>query len=147
MLAKLFIQYILAVVFGVGMDEGYATLYGTPGDPLDGDVLACQHRPIPQDEALCAHRWLPCGTRIVVMNLERPGLAACRVADRGPYGVASGSGRWRGIIDLTPQAAKNVRLDGRDFVRLLYKLPPPEHKVYDDPTWLSPPIRRRSPAL
>jgi hypothetical protein len=43
--------------------------------------------------------------------------------------------------------ARAVRLDGRDSVRLLYKLPPPGHAVYRDPTYLAPPRRRGSPAL
>lgn len=138
MLAKLFLQYVLAAVFGVGMDEGYATLFGTPGDPHDGNTLACTHQKIPQDELLCAHRWLPCGTKVFVVNLERPGVTSCRVADRGPFGVDHPSGRWRGIIDLAPFAAREVRLDGRDAVRLMYKLPPPEHPVYANPTYLFP---------
>ncbi|MBI4510894.1 MAG: hypothetical protein HY698_14775 [Deltaproteobacteria bacterium] len=145
MLAKLFLQYFMAVVFGIGMDEGYATVFGTPGDPHDGDTLACDRRPIPQDESLCAHRWLPCGTRILVLNLERPGITSCRVADRGPFGVDRGTGRWRGIIDLAPKVARDLRLDGRDLVRLVYKLPPPGHKVYENTAFLTP--RRIGPAL
>jgi len=142
MFAKILLQYILAVVFRVGVDEGYATIYGTPGDPLDGDVLACEPREIPQDESVCAHRWLPCGTKILVVNLEYPGISFCRVADRGPYGVSRRTGRWRGVIDLTPQAAKNVRLHGRDRVRLYYKLPPASHDVYENTAYLTPPKRR-----
>ncbi len=137
MLAKLFIQYILAAVLGVGVDDGYATLYGTPGDPHAGGDMACTHVPVPQDEPLCAHRWLPCGTEVMVLNLERPGAAFCKITDRGPYGVDP-HGRWRGVIDLTPGAASSVKLDGRDAVRLIYKLPKPGHPVYSNTTFLRP---------
>src|SRR5262245_44599767 len=131
MLAKLFLQYVLAAVLGIGVDEGYATKFGTPGDVYDGDTLACGGKEIPQDQPVCAHRWLPCGTRILVVNLEHPGFGFCRVADRGPYGTDRDSGRWRGVIDLAPAAARAVRLDGRDLVRLIYFLPPPGDRTYD----------------
>lgn len=148
MLAKLFLQYVLAVVLGVGVDEGYATVYGTPGDKLAGGNLACQsHKPVPQDEPLCAHRWLPCGTEVVVVNLERPSVSSCTVADRGPFGADAVSGRWRGLIDLTPKAAREARLDGRDVVRLIYKLPAPGHPTYANTRFLTPKVRKTGPAL
>jgi rare lipoprotein A (peptidoglycan hydrolase) len=145
MLAKFFLQYILAAVLGFGVDDGYATLYGTPGDPHAGGDMACNQKPVPQDERLCAHRWLPCGTEVVVVNLERPGNTVCRVTDRGPFGVDR-HGRWRGVIDLTPGAANAVRLDGRDLVRLIYRLPLPGHPVYDNDRFLKPKVRRSSAA-
>jgi rare lipoprotein A (peptidoglycan hydrolase) len=147
MLAKFFIQYVLAAVFQIGVDDGYATIYGTPGDQHAGGLMACNQKDVPQDEPLCAHRWLPCGTEVMVVNLERPGRAVCRVTDRGPYGVDR-FGRWRGVIDLTPGVATAVRLDGRDGVRLIYGLPKPGHPVYDNTTYLKPKIRRsQAPAM
>ena len=143
MLAKFFIQFVLAAVFGIGTDDGYATLYGDPGDPLAGGDLACTHQPIPVDEPVCAHRWLPCGTQVVVVNLERPGATTCRVADRGPFGTDR-YGRWRGVIDLTPFAASAVRLDGRDNVRLFYKMPAPGNPAYDNTSVLKAKALRRS---
>lgn len=139
MFAKLFLQYVLAAAFGVGVDEGFATLYGTPGDPNLGEsgTMACTGREVPQDERLCAHRWLPCGTEVMVVNLERPGVTTCKVADRGPFGKTKG-GQWRGIIDLTPGSARGAKLDGRDLVRIIYKLPPAGHKVYGNARFLRP---------
>ncbi len=147
MLAKLFLQYVLAVAFGLGVDDGYATLYGTPNDPYKGGPLACEGRAIPQNEPLCAHRWLPCGTEIVVINLEHAAITTCRVADRGPYGVDRNSNRWRGVLDMTPLAAWRARLDGRDFVRMFYILPEPGAPTYSDVRYLSPRMRRAGPAL
>jgi hypothetical protein len=150
MLAKLFLQYLLAITMGVGVDDGYATLYGTPGDPQDGEVLACDGRDIPQDEQVCAHRWLPCGTEITVINFAKGGaVGSCRIADRGPYGVDFESSRWRGILDMTPGAARSAKLDGKDFVRIIYELPPPAARTWDRMTkWLTPQTPRRSrPAL
>src|SRR5688572_350786 len=139
-LTKIFLQYFLATAFGVGVEDGYATLYGTPGDPHAGGLMACTHKDVPQDEPLCAHRWLPCGTRVIVVNLEHAAVTTCRVTDRGPFGTEKG--RWRGVIDLTPAAAKAARLDGRDLVRLIYKLPPADHPVYDNTAFLQPRKRR-----
>lgn len=141
MLAKFFLQYVLAAVFQIGVDDGYATLFGTPDDLHAGGNMACNGKPIPQDELVCAHRWLPCGTEVTVVNLERAGKTTCRVADRGPYGVDR-FGRWRGVIDLTPAVATAVRLDGRDGVRLFYRLPQPGHPVYDNTTYLQAKPRR-----
>jgi hypothetical protein len=142
MLAKYFLQFVLAAVFGIGVDDGTATRFGDPDDSLAGGNLACTHRPIPQDEAVCAHRWLPCGTKVVVVNLERTGLTSCRVGDRGPYGVDR-HGRWKGVIDLTPHVAKAVHLDGRDIVRLLYLLPRAGNPVYENPAPLKVPRSSR----
>ena len=147
MLAKLFMQYLLAIAFGVGVDDGYATLYGTPGDKYAGGPLACQGRDIPQDEPLCAHRWLPCGTEILVINLEHDAVTSCRVADRGPYGVDRPTNRWRGILDMTPGAARSANLDGRDFIRMMYILPAPGSPAYNVTRYLSPRLRRAGPAL
>jgi hypothetical protein len=147
MLAKLFIQYVLAVVLGVGVDDGYATVYGTPGDVHAGGNLACQvTRPVPTDEPLCAHRWLPCGTEVTIVNLERHSVTSCKVADRGPFGVDRQSGRWRGQIDLTPFVARAARLDGRDMVRLIYKLPEAGHPTYANTRFLVPKVRKNGPA-
>jgi hypothetical protein len=147
MLAEMFFQFLLASLFGVGVDEGYATQFGQPGDEWAGVNLACEHRPIPQDEPLCAHRWLPCGTRVVVLNLSRPGRTVCKIADRGPYGVDLATTRWRGILDMTPFAAEAVRLDGKDPVRILYLLPGIESSTYDHCSALSAVGRPAMPGL
>jgi len=143
MIAKFFLQFVLAAVFGIGVDDGYATIYGNPGDPFAGGNLACTHRPIPQDQPVCAHRWLPCGTQVTIVNLEHPATTGCRISDRGPYGQDR-FGRWRGAIDLTPHVAKAVRLDGRDVVRLLYLMPKRGHPAYEPAN--APKVPRRSRA-
>jgi hypothetical protein len=145
MIAKFFIQFLLAAVFGIGVDDGYATLYGDPGDLYAGGDLACNQRPIPQDQPVCAHRWLPCGTQITLFNLEHDGRTTCIVADRGPYGVDRW-GRWRGAIDLTPHVAKAIKLDGRDLVLMLYQMPKLGDSVYDNVSALRPP-RRSGPGM
>jgi rare lipoprotein A (peptidoglycan hydrolase) len=49
------------------------------------------------DPAECAHKTLPIGTVVTVVNLENNKTTTCKVGDRGPYV----EGR---IIDLSPEA-------------------------------------------
>jgi rare lipoprotein A (peptidoglycan hydrolase) len=142
MLSEFFLKFILAAVFNVGMDEGYATVFGTPGDKHAGGALACEQRPIPQNEPICAHRYLACGTKLHIYRGKS--VTTCRVADRGPYGVNQ-HGRWRGLVDLGPMPARSIGVDGRSWVRVLYQLPPKGHKMYRSTKYLSPrPKVRRS---
>ena len=62
-----------------------------------------------------------------------------RSHEQPPFGVEAGdTGRWRTLIDLTPYVAKDIRLDGRDWLRIFYKLPEPGHPVYGHTRFLNP---------
>jgi hypothetical protein len=74
----------------------------------------------------------------VVENLEHQAVGSCTVTDRGPFGVEKASGRWRGLVDLAPAAARSAHLDGRDLVRLVYRLPEAGHPVYERRQLLQP---------
>jgi rare lipoprotein A (peptidoglycan hydrolase) len=117
------VSLVLRLALGVHVDEGVGTRFGDPGDAYMGGKLACLNREMRNDDMVCAHLWLPCGTKIIVTNLERPGTAVCTVADRGPYGV---KGRpWQAIIDLSPALSEAIHLDGHDHVRIIYRVPTP----------------------
>ena len=112
MLAKLFIQYVLAAVFQVGVDDGYATRFGDEGDIHAGGDMACTQTPVPQDEPVCAHRWLPCGTEVVVLNQERRGATTSEGAQRGE-GIREVDGAdHRRPIDVSAGAARSLTLQG-----------------------------------
>jgi rare lipoprotein A len=64
-----------------------------------------------------AHRTLPLGTRVQVMNLHTHRSVVVRIIDRGPYV------RGRGL-DLTPGAARAIGSNGLAHVRVA---------VLDDP--------------
>jgi rare lipoprotein A (peptidoglycan hydrolase) len=116
--------FAMAHLFGLGAEAGVATRYGDPGDRYAGGKLACVGRDMLPGELLCAHRTLPCGTRLLVINLERPGQAYCTVKDRGPYAVPTRP--WVASIDLSPAMAQAVNLDGSDLVAYVWlKTPPP----------------------
>ncbi len=135
------LMLVMRLSLNIEADEGIATRFGDPGDPWMGGDLACLHRPMAPDDMVCAHLWLPCGTPIVVTNLERPGTAICIVGDRGPYGAKDRP--WQAILDLSPRMAEAVDLDGHDRVRMVYRLPPA--RLADRPTtpiWLEDARRR-----
>ncbi len=119
----------------VGSQTGLAAVYGQPGDRLAGGPLACTGQPLRQDELVCAHRTLPCGTQILLQSRKTGRLATCRVLDRGPYGAKLPSGRfviktrpeargtWRGIVDLAPAVAATLGVSTSEPVQLLFLRP------------------------
>ena len=119
----------------VGSQTGLAAVYGQPGDRLAGGPLACTQQPLRQDELVCAHRTLPCGTQILLQSRRSGRLATCRVLDRGPYGARLTNGRfvikrrpeergtWRGIVDMSPAVANMLGVDGNEPVRMLFLRP------------------------
>ncbi len=117
----------------VGTESGRAAVFGYENDTLAGGPLACTGKQLRPGQLVCAHRTLPCGTRLVVQNLSTQRLATCRVLDRGPYGAKLPGGRfvikrsvgqrgtWRGVVDVSPSVA--ARLGMRHSVanvRLIY---------------------------
>ncbi|MBL9006047.1 MAG: hypothetical protein JNJ46_17465 [Myxococcales bacterium] len=138
----------------VGSQTGLAAVYGQPGDRLAGGPLACTHQPLRQDELVCAHRTLPCGTQLLVQSRRSGRIATCRVLDRGPYGARLASGRfviklrpeergtWRGIVDLSPAVAHMLGVTGNEPVRMLYLRPGSPIEVPGLPPMPSLPARR-----
>lgn len=72
-----------------GTDEhGIATRYGYPGDIYGSGGIACKpHNRVNDVEHICAHRWYPCGTLLIVENQKTGERNWCEVKDRGPYGA------------------------------------------------------------
>ena len=107
-----------------------ASVFGYPGDQWAGGKACCIGRRVRPGDVGIAHRTLPCGTRVALMNPRTWRVIVAEVVDRGPYGarMADGTwglkmarrdpGRWRGCIDLTPAAAEALDHDG--FERVIY---------------------------
>jgi len=72
-----------------GTDEhGIGTRYGDPGDIYAQQGTACApHDHINDVDHVCAHRWYPCGTLLIVENQKTGDRNWCVVLDRGPYGA------------------------------------------------------------
>src|SRR5579871_6822935 len=75
-------------------EDGKAAVYGHAGDRLAGGPLACSGKRLSQQDLVCAHRTLPCGTQLLVFSLRTQRIAACRVLDRGPFGARLSSGKF-----------------------------------------------------
>jgi peptidoglycan lytic transglycosylase len=77
------------------VEHGLASWYG---GKLDGSMTASGER-FDQDAMTAAHRTLPFGTVVRVVNLKNDRSVTVRINDRGPYG------RGR-IIDVSRAAAR-----------------------------------------
>lgn len=116
-------------------EEGKAAVYGQAGDRLAGGPLACSGKRLKQNDLVCAHRTLPCGTPVLIWSLRSQRFATCRVLDRGPFGARLASGKfvikkragqkgtWRGVIDMAPAVAGMLGVNDIEPVRLLYLRP------------------------
>ena len=97
---------------GAGRREvGLASWYGEPhqGQPTaSGEVFD-------MTRLTAAHRTLPIGTRLRVMNLENGRIVRVRVNDRGPY-VA---GR---VLDLSREAARALGMVERGVVPVKFDI-------------------------
>jgi rare lipoprotein A len=91
------------------IEEGYATYYS---DKFHGRRTASGIR-YDKDAFTCAHKQLPFGTRVRIVNLDTHKEVIVEVTDRGPYGP----GR---IVDLSKSAARKLGLlqAGMSKVRL-----------------------------
>ena len=105
-----FIVYIASLIANLvsaaNAEEGVASQYGRNsgsrvacGGKMDGGALTA------------ADRTLPCGTRVRVTNKSNGQSVTVTINDRGPFV----NGR---VIDLTPAAAKAIRMGGLARVTL-----------------------------
>ena len=82
--------------------------------------------PYRKDSLTAAHRTLPMGTIVQVVNLENNLEVTVEINDRGPYAQDR-------IIDLSRSAAKKIKMidDGTAEVRLEVVVPAPGYTVSD----------------
>jgi rare lipoprotein A len=87
-----------------------------------------------------AHRTLPFGTKVTVVNRSNGRSAVVRINDRGPFV----HGR---VIDLSPAAARALKVNGLAPVSLIVESVDDEHhgKLPDDATEAPPQLATPSP--
>jgi len=86
---------------------GYASYYA---DKFHGRTTACGEI-YDRNKYTAAHRTLPCGTIVKVVNLENGKSVVVRINDRGPF--------VRGrIIDLSYAAAKKIGMIRKGVVKV-----------------------------
>lgn len=129
-------NFLILLVFSFKLSfvgAGLATEF-RPHEKLNDGILACDHgrKWTNTNEAVCAHRTLPCGTRLLIINLKTNLSTMCTVLDRGPYGAVYNKvwvtkihrrdpGKWRGIIDMGPAVSKAIQLGGMGRIEV-YKI-------------------------
>jgi len=118
-------------------------------EKMAGEKFMCLNRPVDDKTPGIAHRSLPCGTRVLLVNIRNGRTVKTRVIDRGPYWNVPAScahgvhGRfanhacWRrghgavvlrpgyvraNCVDVTPPIARRLGLRGKEPV-LIYALP------------------------
>ncbi len=84
---------------GVPGERGVATWH----DPGRGSLRTASSRPWAGNELIAAHRTLPLGSKVRVVNLANERSVVVEIRDRGPYL----QGR---IIDVSRRAAKELGL-------------------------------------
>jgi rare lipoprotein A len=101
------------------IDEGYAVYYA---DSLDGHQTASGEL-YDKNSLSAAHRKLPFGTTVRVINLNNRRQVLVRINDRGPFS------KRRNIIDVSRSAAEHIDMikDGIVPVRVeIVSLAPPK---------------------
>src|SRR5580698_6918753 len=128
------IYKIFILIFIRPVESGVASQYGQPGDIYGQQALACNvSKHIDNHMHVCASRWLPCGTTLLLQNKSNNELSWCTVMDRGPYGAmiknddgtyswgmkihAKDPGTWRGILDMSPATARDMHHNGFEHVK------------------------------
>ena len=95
-----------------GTEEGNASYYA---DSLDGNPTA-SGEPYDKNAMTAAHKTLPFGTEVKVINLSNQKAAIVRINDRGPHSKSR-------IIDVSGAAARELGLldSGSAKVRITYE--------------------------
>ena len=91
---------LTALMSAADAEEGIASQYGRDS----GNRVACGGE-LDEGALTAAHKTLPCGTRVRVTNKSNGESVTVTINDRGPFV----DGR---VIDLTPAAARAIRLGG-----------------------------------
>lgn len=96
------------------LEEGIASYYG---EGMDGERTASGEKLDPK-ALTAAHRTLPFGTCLRVVNMENNRSVQVRVNDRGPFKA----GR---VVDVSLAAARKLELLGKGLARVrLYRCAP-----------------------
>jgi hypothetical protein len=112
---------LLAVASGATPQRCVASNFGGRDDEHRGSPSRCLSPPrrIKATDRGIAHRRLPCGARVAVINPRTRRAVITTVIDHGPYGAThngswrikrrrSDPGKWRGCADLTWPVAKEI---------------------------------------
>lgn len=104
---------LIAPVSASAATCGYASHYGV-GDGFNGRTTANGEQFNAYGRTV-AHRWLPFGTRLEVINQHNGASIIVRVNDRGPY-------YGNRILDLSYGAFNQIASPSRGIAKICYKV-------------------------
>lgn len=122
--------HAIIALFSIHHSVCKASVFGYKGDKMAGGDAVCVHRRLKPGDVGVAHRTLPCGTKVVLMNPRNGKIAVATVMDHGPYGAIDDDGewvlkrtnkdpgKWRGCLDMT--RALQTLLDHNGFEKVIY---------------------------
>ena len=116
-----------------------ASVFAHEGDELAGGVAPYLGRHVQPDDRGIAHRRLPLGSRVLLINPRTGRIATPTVVDRGPFGLKGKRWRngaklyrrlrragkpiprdiWRGCVDMTPRVKRKLGHSGFEPVILV----------------------------
>ncbi len=119
----------------------YASTFASAGDKWMGGPSPCLLRMVEPTDNIIAHRTLPCGTKVLLLNPRNRMKTVAYVGERGPYGActkrnwqlgtpcprgywrvkkrATDPGVWRGAFDLTPRVSRAIGKRGIEEIVLV----------------------------
>lgn len=101
-------------------EQGVATWYGGAGDGFNGKPTA-SGEPMDPEALTCAHRTLPLGTYVEVVNLDNGKKIVAKVNDRGPFI----HGR---MLDLSKRGARDLGFLGIGSAKVRIRSVDPEDR-------------------
>jgi hypothetical protein len=146
----LLLGVFMALFVSGEMELHYASTFGSVGDKWMGGPSPCLRRMVRPTDRIIAHRRLPCGTKVLLLNPRNGKTTQARVGERGPYGActkrswklgtpcpkgywrvkrkSSERGVWRGAFDLTPAVSKSLGKKGIEPILLMVLERPQKRK-------------------
>ena len=100
--------------------SGIVTVFSSNDKYNPNPSLACTHKIINDNQLLAAHRNLPCGTKLLLINPRTKKKVEVVVLDRGPYGKFK-DGTYKAVLDISLAAQKGLKHNGKENLIIIIK--------------------------
>lgn len=109
-------EFIISLTIALGYSpdiNGKASYYGKGN--WHGTITANGEKFEPYAH-ICAHRTLPFGTKLAIINKENNKKALCRINDRGPFDIKDGKpivdldSKYERVLDVSVGVAKELNM-------------------------------------
>ena len=120
-MTKLIIAIMIGIFPSMEYQEGKASYYGEGN--WHGSVMANGEQFDPY-EKVCAHRQLPFGTKLAIVNKNNNRMAFCIVKDRGPFDIVDNkpvvdlNSKYERVLDTSIAVANELRMREEGIVNV-----------------------------